>query len=581
MLALLASFPSVGQTFQDVYGTLNYEVISAEEGTCRVTGVNSSAIATAIIPAEVTHNNVTYKVMEIGDEAFAGCADLTHLETAAADQPIKFGHDALKDVELTTVVLGRDFTCSVNDEPFDNMSSITSLSFGAGVTRIPSFWFHGTKNLKSVRISGKIESIGVAAFDNSGLTSVTIDSQNLTTIGSEAFQGCPLSTVSLPASLKYIGDAAFASTSLSSITIPAGVISIGRNAFSNCTSLGSFTVASGNKTFSSSQGLLYTYGYEKLLQVPANKRPVYFHSNMKEIGEYAFNGCNVLFVNVPEGVTSIGEQAFRNCRKMTSVTLPESLTKVGAGAFYNCTALTTINFPSGLTAIPDEAFLGAGLKTLELPSTITSIGAKAFSICPSLASVTVPGSVTSMGSGVFMNCYKLTSATLGEGIGFITESMFSGCSLLADVTIPQSVAVIENSAFAGCSAIKEVHLPEWLEKIGDNAFNGVNLTGVYSVATKPGTLSASSFSNKTFLAGTLYVPVGLKAVYQAAPVWRLFSNIVESEELSALDGVTADDETAVRVYNLQGVLIYSGEKSDMPALPAGIYLINGRKIYIR
>lgn len=186
-----------------------------------------------------------------------------------------------------------------------------------------------------------------------------------------------------------------------------------------------------------------------------------------------------------------------------------------------------------------------------------------------------------MGSGVFMNCYKLTSATLGEGIGLIAESMFSGCSLLADITIPQSVAVIENSAFTGCSAIKEVHLPEWLEKIGDNAFNGVNLTGVYSVATKPGTLSASSFSNKTFLAGTLYVPVGLKAVYQAAPVWRLFSNIVESEELSAIEGVTADDETAVRVYNLQGVLIYSGEKSDMPALPAGIYLINGRKIYIR
>ena len=59
---------------------------------------------------------------------------------------------------------------------------------------------------------------------------------------------------------------------------------------------------------------------------------------------------------IPDGVTSIGECAFRDCCLLKTITIPESVTSIGRGAFYNCYALKTIVIPEGVTSIDDHAF---------------------------------------------------------------------------------------------------------------------------------------------------------------------------------------------------------------------------------
>ena len=90
-------------------------------------------------------------------------------------------------------------------------------------------------------------------------------------------------------------------------------------------------------------------------------------------------------VVVKEGVTSIGDYAFRGCTGLTSVTFPEGLTSIGHRAFFECTGLTSVTFPEGLTSIGEGAFSGcSGLTSVTFPEGLTSIGDRAFFECTGL-----------------------------------------------------------------------------------------------------------------------------------------------------------------------------------------------------
>jgi hypothetical protein len=99
---------------------------------------------------------------------------------------------------------------------------------------------------------------------------------------------------------------------------------------------------------------------------------------------YAFRIITVIIEN---GVTSIGNGAFSECRNLTSVTIPESVTSIENDAFHNCYSLTSVT----------------------IPGSVTSIGNDAFYYCSSLTSVTIPESVTRIGNYAFYNCRSLTS----------------------------------------------------------------------------------------------------------------------------------------------------------------------------
>ena len=124
-------------------------------------------------------------------------------------------------------------------------------------------------------------------------------------------------------------------------------------------------------------------------------------------------------------VTSIGDGAFYDCKKLKTVTLPDSVTSVGTVSFYECTNLVEVNLRNSVRSIGDNAFmLCKKLGSVTLPNSIISIGTGAFISCTSLGSVTLPDSIISIGAGAFSSCTDLKSVTITSSVQTIGANAF-------------------------------------------------------------------------------------------------------------------------------------------------------------
>ena len=151
-------------------------------------------------------------------------------------------------------------------------------------------------------------------------------------------------------------------------------------------------------------------------------------------------------------VTGIGEEAFKACVTLRSVTFEGNLEYISAGAFYGCTALKSITLPATVKDIKENAFQNCtGLETVALSANLEEIGLAAFWGCEKLTGVTLPAKLETIDGGAFYGCSALTSIVIPESVKTIGDTAFYGCSALTTASY-YDTATVGESVFGQCSA---------------------------------------------------------------------------------------------------------------------------------
>ncbi|MBR5370758.1 MAG: leucine-rich repeat domain-containing protein [Oscillospiraceae bacterium] len=165
---------------------------------------------------------------------------------------------------------------------------------------------------------------------------------------------------------------------------------------------------------------------------------------------------------VPDGVRTIGYNAFRNCSALQRITLPDTLEEIGNGAFQDCRSLTEIHIPDSVKKIGNHAFSKCSqLKSFRFPKGMTGkrVEVGMFYDCTSLETVELPERLSGLFENVFPNCECLRNVTLPEGISEIGSWTFQDCGLIEEIKIPSTVSVIQYKAFLG-SGLREIFIPD-------------------------------------------------------------------------------------------------------------------------
>jgi len=157
-------------------------------------------------------------------------------------------------------------------------------------------------------------------------------------IGQRAFEGCrKLERVNIPDKVEVIRYHVFSGCcNLREITIPRSVKRIESFVFDSCRSLTSIDVDENNLHYKSADGVIFSKNNETLVRYPPGKADSTF--------------------DIPAGVTTIKESAFKNCMNLTRITVPNSVKTIQSLAFSYCSNLQEINIPANTTSIYPYAF---------------------------------------------------------------------------------------------------------------------------------------------------------------------------------------------------------------------------------
>lgn len=190
-----------------------------------------------------------------------------------------------------------------------------------------------------------------------------------------------------------------------------------------------------------------------------------------------YSGLSVEVI-IPDGVTKICTQAFKNSKNCERVIIPETVSEIEKEAFAYCPA-TEINLPQGIKKISSFAFYSSAVRSLTVPSGVEEIEDNAYGECYSLESVYIPANCKKIGEAAFKGCSSLSEITLEEGIESLADYCFNGCSALERIEIPDGCYELGNFAFEGCKALKEVYLPETIQFVGGRVFEGATQMSIY------------------------------------------------------------------------------------------------------
>ena len=546
--------------------------------TDSVTFIDEEAFANCKLLTSVT---ISEGVTSIGDYAFNNCSNLTNIVIPSSVTSIG-GYAFCACSSLTNIAIP-DSVGTIDNGAFERCTSLEDIYFGNGsaLTKINCNMFAGCKALKTITIPKSVTTIGALAFhDCKSLKEVlyygsegdwgriNIEEQNnslekaqviynvnveckldddtgkliisgtgkitIACLNAAIKDRSKVETVIIEDGITGIGDKAFENCSnLTSVTIPSSVKSIGEGAFSGCSSLTTvyylgtedmweeINKGANNGTLTGAKRICYydgkltISGYQEITADDVNKAIKRTDVDKEDysvktviikdgigIGNNAFKNCKSLeSVTISEGVRFIDEGAFEECSVLKSVTIPDSVTEIGGGAFFYCIKLTSVNLSKHfkLTEIKYSTFEGCTeLNEITMANNIKKIGSDAFAGCKKLSS----GEVYYYGSekeweelmekkeggnsylesaqkkynrGVVYNFDSDTGVLTISGKGEITqdkmnEDVKDNIENITQVIIGKEITGIGNNAFSGCSSLTSIIIPSSVTSIGDYAF---------------------------------------------------------------------------------------------------------------
>ena len=522
-LTIPASVKSIG--YSAFYGT-DITSLTIENGVESIGG-------SAFTSTDITSLTIPASVKSIGATAFMYCDSLAQITLSEGLETIGGRAFAIKGAETLEIVLPSTVK-SIGNGCFNHKAG-----GGDGITA------------KKIIINDNVETVGenlltdckvkeLTAPANYGHDATAVETLTLFGEGDipdNAYKNCAaLKTVNLGGGVKRIGANAF--NALENITLD-GVEYMGKNALGDISALTYTKTENGvnyidNWVISTdySQGgttNLDLSGYVGIYQgafarTETNDTSVLNTvaltssedtSNLKFIGERAFEGSGITGIMVPAGLQT-WEHAFRGCGALSAVAIQRGVEKVADYAFADCTNLSGFNFAaSSIKEIGNSAFSGCTkLRLVTLPNGIEKIDKSAFNRCESLLFIDLKGaveigysafgycsalgevtmnSVVKIGERAFYKCTDLTEIELpavkhigerafGESgltavevpFGIETwEGAFKDCRLLTTVTVPRGIQKIADSAFTDCTSLTEIDFSGTdIKEIGNSAFSG-------------------------------------------------------------------------------------------------------------
>lgn len=213
---------------------------------------------------------------------------------------------------------------------------------------------------------------------------------------------------------------------------------------------------------------------------------------VKTIGVEAFRDCkNMTSVVIPDSVTSAGPYAFMDCKNLTSVTLPIGFqTVVGLGGdtqgrlytvFTDCDNLTTFTFiPTEQRLYSDEYATGltpwgcesSKVDTIVISEGVTEIPDYMLHGAKALKNLTLPSTLITIGKGAFEGCKTFEGKLDLSKITSLGSYAFKDCNALKDVVIPTGIDKLNRSVFENCKALKSVTIPGNITSLERSTFKG-------------------------------------------------------------------------------------------------------------